>query len=325
MENFLEKAQLEIAKTIGEPIDPNLPVPPILLEIADFETAEAGEDVKIYTSEDVNGGDLSSTTGDVLYSVASNGQITGVEVTPNTPATLAFTTVQSRLERVHIDNLLNSPDQTVLARRKAAITRGMDKKIVKEALDLILNCDGSSGRPDQEVIQASGMDLYDLCQAMVHKIEDFGDNYILLVGSTVKEALDSYDKVNASNFAYRVGIKEYLAGAGITVVKVNGFVVYGYGSTTAVKVLAATKMILVARDSLVAKGKPITYVRRKINAALAAQMGTEVDATFRATSVIPIPIGEGSYNILAFGIHAFEQRICALLNFRAVTWATYTP
>jgi len=305
---YLDMAQ-QIGKIIGQPIDPNQPVPPVLNEIANYETAEPGDEVKIYTVEDTN-------QGDSVYSVGTSGAITHYKVTPQTPAVIAFTSVQSRLERVHIDALLNSPDQSVIARRKAAITRGLDKKIVKEALDLIL----AVGR--QEVVQATGRDLYDLIVGMKHKIEDYGDNYILLGGTAVSEKLDTYDKDNVSNFQYRIGIKEALAQMGIKFVKVYGTAVYTLDGGSATKVLADDKMVLVARDSNIAAGKPLVYVRRKIAPAIAQMMGSEVDATFRANTVVPLPVDVDGTQTLAFAIHAFEQRVCALLNFRNVAWAT---
>lgn len=303
--NFLEIAE-NIGKIIGQPIDPNVPVPPVLQEIFDYETAEPGEEVKIYTTEDTN-------AGDTIISVGSNGAISNYKVTPQTPAVIPFTSVQSRLERVQVDALLNSPDQSVVARRKAAITRALDKKVTKEALDLIL------AASSQEV-SGSGLDLYDLIMAMKHKIEDYGDNYVLLVGSSVSNAIDVYDKVNATNFHYRVGLVEMLEKKGIKVVKVIGS--FNLDDQNSLKVLADDKMILVAKDSTIAKGKPGVYVRRKISPAIAQMMGTEVDNTFRANTVIPLPVNVDGTNTLCFGIHGFEQRVCALLNTRAVAWAT---
>jgi hypothetical protein len=317
MENLIEKAAQEIGKIIGQPIDPNLPVPPVLNEIFDYDTAEPGEEVKIYTTEDTN-------AGDTITAVSTDGHIVNYKIDPQTPAVIPFTSVQSRLERVHVDAILNSPDQSVLARRKAAITRGLDKKIVKETLDLLLAVSS------QEVVQGTGMDLYDLVIAMKHKIEDFGDNYILLVGTKVSEAIDVYDKVNATNFNYRIGLVETLKEKGIKVVKVYETAYFNFIDTTAtgepetdnVKVLARDKMILVARDSNIQKGKPGVYIRRKISPAIAQMMGSDVDATFRASSVIPLPVNLSGNNTLAFGIHAFEQRVCALLNYRGIAWAT---
>jgi hypothetical protein len=319
MEDYISKAAQEIGKIIGQPIDPNLPVPAVLNEIFDYETAEPGEEVKRYEYEDTN-------AGDTITAVSTDGHIVNYKIDPQTPAVIPFSSVQSELQRLHVDAILNSPDQAVIARRKAAITRGLDKKITKEALDLIIAANGGS----QEVVQATGMDLYDLIIAMKHKIEDYGDNYILLVGTKVSEAIDVYDKVNATNFNYRIGLVETLKEKGIKVVKVYATAVFNFIDTTAsgdpetsnIKVLDTDKMILVARDSTIQKGKPGIYVRRKIAPAIAQMMGSDVDATFRATTVMPLPVNVGGTNTLAFGIHAFEQRVCALLNYRGTAWAT---
>jgi len=317
MENLIEKAAQDIGKIIGQPIDPNLPVPPVLNEIFDYETAEPGEEIKIYNVEDTNASGM-------ITAVGSDGKIMNYKIDPQTPAIIPFTSVQSRLERIHVDAILNSPDQSVIARRKAAITRALDKKITKEALDLLL------GVASQEIVQATGMDLYDLVIAMKHKVEDFGDDYILLVGTAVSEAIDVYDKVNATNFNYRIGLVETLREKGIKVVKVYETAYFNFIDTTStgdpetdnIKVLARDKMILVARASNIQKGKPGVYIRRKIAPAIAQMMGSDVDATFRASTVIPLPVNVDGTNTLAFGIHAFEQRVCALLNYRGIAWAT---
>jgi len=319
----IELAAQEIGKIIGQPIDPNLPVPPVLAEVFDYETAEVGEEVKIYTVEDTN-------QGDTITSVNSAGQIVVTRVDPQNPAVIPFTAAMSRLEYVLVDAALNSPDQSLIARRKAAITRGLDKKLTKECLDTMLALDGVSGRPNQEVVLASGMDLYDLIIAMKEKIEDYGSDFILLVGTAVSNAIEVYDKVNAVNFHYNVMLEDTLAKKGIKVVKVYETAVYNYIDTTAsgnpqttnIKVLAANKLILVSRDSRIQKGKPGIYVRRKINPAIAQAMGSEVDATFRANTVVPMPVIVNGSNTLAFGIQAYESRVLALLNYRGVCWAT---
>jgi len=300
---------MEIAKVIGEPIDPNLSVAPALAEIADFDTAMPGEDVKTYTSEDSN-------ANDAIYTVGAAGVITVVKVTPQTPTALTFSGMQSRLEYVLVDEVMNSPDQSALGRRKAAIARAMDKKELKEALDLILGVAG------QEVTQASGEDIFDVIIKMKHLVEDYGDNYVLLCGTSCKEKLDSYDKDNVTTFNYKAGLKEFLADSGIKVVKIVGTYSLDGGSQT--RVLATDKMILVARNSTIAQGKPLVFVRRIISPEIAAGMGADVDRAQRALIVVPTPVvvSTSSLNTLAYGIYAYESRINALLNFRATCWAT---
>ena len=45
---------LEIAKLIGEPINPSLPVPVAITAIADIDTADPGEKVFYFSSEDTD-------------------------------------------------------------------------------------------------------------------------------------------------------------------------------------------------------------------------------------------------------------------------------
>lgn len=300
----MDRVDLEIAKTIGVPIEDNLKVPVALAEIADVSTAEPGEEVKYYASEDANDDDI--------YTADANGVLTLHKLSASAATPLAFVGLQSKLEYVLINDVMagsegNKPDTGVLGRKKASITRSMDKQEVKRICDAILSV------ASQEVTLDSGEDLYDGLVKMVHLVEDFGDNFVLLAGSTIKEKIDIYDKVNADNFHYRIGIKEYLANAGITLIKVTGKV-------NGAAILAATKCILVARDSTIAQGKPIIFVRRRVSPEIAAMMGA-TDAE-RLISVAQAPtIIDGTNNLLGYGVFGFEAVIEAIVNFRALAWS----
>jgi hypothetical protein len=300
----MDRLDLTIAQVLGAPIDPNLKVPVALAEIAEIETAQPGDLVRIFnnSAEDVQ--------ADVIYSIDANGELTINKVSPVAPATLTFVGLQSKLDYVLIDEILPAADQNALARKKAGITRAMDKQEVKRICDAIL------GIASQEVTQLSGEDLYDLIVKMGHLVEDYGDNCVLLVGSTVKEAIDVYDKVNADNFHYRVGIKEYLAEAGIKVIKMTGKVNGG-------AILATAKLILVARDSTLAIGKPITFVRRLMSPEIAKLMNSE--SAERAISVAQAPtvISATGKNTLGYGVFGYESIIETITNYRALAWATY--
>ena len=127
-----ERLDLEIAKVIGQPIDPNLKVPVALAEIADVSTAEPGEEVKYYATEDGNADDI--------YAADANGQLIIHKLTANAATALSFVGLQSRLEYVLINDVLsgsegNKPDTGVLGRKKASITRSMDKQEVKRIVN----------------------------------------------------------------------------------------------------------------------------------------------------------------------------------------------
>jgi len=306
----MDRIDLEISKVIGEPIDPNLRVPQVISEIAEVSVAGPGEEVKYYASYDANVDDI--------YTADSGGAITIHKLSASNATALSFAGLQSKLEYVLINDVLcgaegNKTDTGVLGRKKAAISRAMDKEEVRRMCALIVAVTG------QQVVQATADDLYDLIVKMVHKLEDYGDNYVLLAGSTVKESIDTYDKENADNFNYRIGLKEYLASAGITVIKVPGTFTNTSGASQ--RLLATNKLLLVARDSTIAAGKPIIFVRRQVGAEIAKMMNAE--NAERLISVAQAPtIIDGTNNLLGYGVFGFESVIEAVVNPNAVCWAT---
>jgi len=298
-----ERIDFEIARVLGAPIDPNFKVSLPLAEICNLETAQPGELVRIFNSSDED------ANVDDIYSVDANGGLTIHKVSPVAPATMTFVGVQSKLEYVLIDEILPAADQSALARKKAGITRAMDKKELSNILAAIVAV------VSQEVVQGSGVDLYDLIQGMIHKVEDYGDNYALLVGSSVKEAIDSYDKINADNFNYRVGLKEFIASSGITVTKV-------IGKVNGARVLATDKLILVARDSTLAMGKPITFIRRLMSPEIQQLMKSEQAERAISVAQAPTVINADGKNTLGYGVFGYESVIQTITNYRALAWAT---
>src|SRR5579863_3884021 len=120
---------IEYAKLIGEPINYQLPVPMELGLIADTFTAEPGEHVWRYSNID--------EIADVCLDVDTNGVITVIQRSPLKDVELAFKGLNSKLDYVLIEDILNRVDTNALARRKAAITRAMDKRELKVILDAI--------------------------------------------------------------------------------------------------------------------------------------------------------------------------------------------
>jgi len=298
---------LEIAKQVGQPIDPSKPVPFELSAIADVMTAEVGEKVWRYTEFDPN-------YGDAVYAVDGAGTINAVKKTPTGDAEITFSGLSSKLEYVEIDEILGETDNTqVLARRKASITRSMDKKEVKNIMDAIVNLTaGAFPGVLPEVVSVTGLDLYDAILEMKHLVEDYGDKFVLLCGSTVKEKLDTYDKDNVATFEYRIGILETLKRLGIEVVKV-------FGQLNSVDLLAKKKMILVARNSRIADGKPVKFVRRKISADIAKLMGATVETAQRAVIVNPTPVlTDANVKTLAYGIYGYESIAMTITNPKAL-------
>ena len=305
----MSQKSVEIAKYIGAPIDSNLKVGKILAEICDNDTALPGEEVKTLVPDDANGVDN-------IYTSDANGTITAVKVVMGAPTLLTFSHLQTKLEYVLVSEVLDSPDQSALGRRKGSITRRLDKIETKRVLDMLLAI------TLQEVVQATGEDIYAVIMKLMRKVENYADNYVLLCGTDCWAKIDDYEKDNADNFQYRVSVNELLVEKKITKIKVIGNIKLDGGSD--VPVLAANKMIIVGRDSQLAQGKPVVMVRRLIS-AIAGQAGAEVDVEERALYVAetPTPFYNGTTLAHGYGIFGYESVIQAVLNYRAISWATF--
>ena len=292
------RLDLEISMLLGEPINIQHNVPVAIEEVADTYTAEAGEHV--WRIRDLD------KTADVCYTIGSNGVITPVKRTPKTDVLVTFSNLNTPMDYVLVTEVLNSVDTNALAERKAAITRAMDKLELKTLLDGILTPTNTLFPYNEvggyEVTVESGDDLYDVFLKGVHGVEDWGDNYSAMVGKTVKEKIDTYAKDYASTHNYDVNLTGKLAQLGITVRKIFGKV--APASEVEVDLLNAKKFVMVAKDSTMSKGKPIQFVRRKINATIAAQMGVEVDNAQRGILVTDLVYG--------YGVHGFESYVMAV-------------
>ena len=303
---------LKIAKLIGSPINEQLPVPMTLAEIADLDTAKPGEKVFYFANRD-------DDPDEIYYVNTSTGEMVTVKRSPVSDTELTFQGLNSRIEYVLVDSILSSPDTSVLARKKEHISQGMDKLELKMILDALI-----ASADIAEIAIPSGGDLYDVIMDAKHAVEDYGDDFVLLAGSDVKEKIDTYDKDEASSHYYKAGIREMLSNVGIKVIKVFGNVKTGTAADnkadtgTTQRLLSSSKFILVARNSTIAKGKPIEFVRKEISADIARLMGAQVDKLQRALIVNPTPVNVTGVNTLAYGVYGYESVIEAIKNRKAI-------
>jgi len=306
----MDRPFLEIAKTIGEPINPSLPVPVEIRAIANLETADPHEKVWSFQAYD--------TDNDEILDVESDGSITVQKRDAIGDTELTFKGLNSQLEYVLVDAVLASVDKNLLGRKKGAIARGLDKREVKMILDGIMSPTSASFPATylQSVTKASGEDLYDVIQKAIHKLEDYGDGFVLLAGTEAKEAIDKYDKEKAGSHNYKVDLKGFLRDNDVKVLKIFGKVAVTDGGALQA-LLDAKAMILLATNSRIADGKPITFVRRRISPEIAKLMGANVDEAQRANIVNPVPV-QASGNKLAYGVYAYESIIFAITNPKAI-------
>jgi len=318
-----ERIDLKISKLIKEPINYQQPVPVELEAIADVYTAEPGEHVWRVKNID--------ELFDVVLDVDVDGKITVIKRSPLQDIELTFKGLNSKKDYVLVEDVLNKVDTDALARRKEAITRGMDKRELKLILDAILapantyypyNLTANAG-----ITVASADDLYDVLLKAKHALEDYGDGYVTLAGTSVKEAIDLYDKAKAASFNYNVTLSAKLRELGIDVLKVFGKVSVDSADpeTVETKLLAAKKFIMVAKNSRVVNGKPISFVRRRITPAIAERMGADVDKAQRAIFVgqVPTPVvfAGTSREVLGFSVYGYESIIFCITNPKAIVAA----
>lgn len=296
---------LVIAKLLGgEPLDVNLPVPIEIGEICNIDTAEPGEDVYKWSSAE--------TTADSVKTIDANGVITATKVTLKGKTALNFTSLNTDKEYIEIDELLSSPDQKVFERRRNALVRGLDKIEVRLLLKLVTD--------DTDVVTISipsAGDIYDTIADAKHALEDYGDTYVLLAGSAVKETIDNYDKKKVGSFNYKVDLMGYLSKVGIKVRKIFGTVKYT-GDDSAQRLLDTNKFILVAIHSTIKEGKPLWFVRRRLNPEIAKMMDADVDKAQRGLFVERATTQVTNTEVLAFGVFAFESIVMANANYKAL-------
>lgn len=302
--NPIEKAY----ELINTPIDPNLRCPVELADIVDYKESEAGETVEYFASS------AQDRAADDIYAADADGTITYHKIGLKSVTALTFVGLQSKLETILIDEIMNSKDQTALAAKKDGIIRAMDCEEVRRIINLVL------AASTQEINKASGEDLLDVIINMKQKVSNYATNYILLVASDVMDAIEKYDKENVTNFYYKMGILEEFAKLGIQkVVKVLGNSGYAGGDTP---VIAAGKAILVGRDSSLAQGRPIKFRRRKFGKEIAELSGASEGAVrlVNIEGTARIINGSGA-NTLGYGVYGYESVIQVLTNFRAVSWS----
>jgi len=298
---------------INEPIDPNLKVPVELVDIVNYKESEPGETVEYFASSAQDRG------ADDLYAASAAGTLTYHKIGLKTVTALTFEGLQSKLETVLLDEILNSKDQSALAAKKDGIIRSMDKEEVRRILALCLAV------PSQEIAKATGEDILDVIIRMKQKVSVYSTNYILLVASDVMDEIEKYDKENVDNFNYKMEILAEIKKLGIEkIVKVIGTVAVDPATGTDVggDVLAAGTAILIGRDSSLAAGRPITFLRGKFTKEIAELSGA-AEGAVRLIDVARTPsvVNGANANTLGYGCFGYESVIQVLTNYRAISWS----
>uniref|UniRef100_A0A6M3JR27 Capsid protein n=1 Tax=viral metagenome TaxID=1070528 RepID=A0A6M3JR27_9ZZZZ len=307
MDNLQSKyAPLEMAKQIGEPLDPRKPYPDIVEAVCVVDTAEPTDYVYYHTYLDWT---------NTVYTITSTGAVTSSNVAPQ--AATEFTFIDSATPEYYVTiNSLASAKEATLARILKGINQTLNMKENKYIIDLGIAAAAALGGDNAQVLTSAQMRFsYNDLIEMILAVVDYGDNYVLLVGSELDQDIllwnwndnKYHDLLQAFN---ALNIKKMRMGVGNLAVD----------SATGVRQLIASRGLLVATSTEM--GKPFLFVRRKLNDIdlLGAAIKQDGEKPQRLVFVSPNPINAsgGTTRYLAVGITGYEQIVAACVNARCV-------
>jgi len=292
----------EIAKTLGDVYDVELPIPEVISAIFRTERAEVGEHV-YYLAPEVADKKVLALTSDCI--------VTQVKVTPRTRTEVTWTDLVSEEYYVCIPDLLKA-DHNVLQFFGDSIIEAMDRQEVFAVLALVAAGAASTGNVYTLDSGKTKFDYPKLVE-MARSVAKYGKNLVLITGADVTTdiTLMNYDAdKNQAVSLESAGVKTWIPVEELTV-DVNAV------SKT---VIAANRAYLVAvSDSK--NNKPGIFVRRKVE-ALGAASDTEVIAKERIAIMSGNMMNVGSNRKISKAIAGFEEYSGTLVN--AYTVAQFT-
>lgn len=288
---------LEIARILGEPVDPRKPYAPVIELIAETDIAEPNDYTYYY--------DVLVET-DKVYTITSTGEVTQENVVPDSPAQLTFADFASPEYYVKITDLASAKERT-LARKVATINRAMNAQEVQRIISLI---DAAVPAGNTFGI-GSGYHAftYERLVTMIDSITDYADNYVLLVGTVIDKQIKLWDWTDNKYTSLSSALKDL----NVTIVRQFGSVTVDGASSV---ILNANTAYLVGTSS--ATGKPIIWVRKRIDdiELLGGALKQNGEKPQRLIFVSPNPIHAttGTNRYLAVGITGFEEYAAAVVN-----------
>ena len=289
---------------MGEPLDPRKPYTDVVSLVCETDTAEPNDYHYYY--------DVLGET-DKIYTITSTGEVTSENVTADTPVQFTFIDVATPEYYVKLTELASAKEAT-LARKLKTINRALNMYENKYIFDLAASA--TSSVSTQHVLTSGCLRFnYANLIDMIQDVVDYGDNYILFVGSTIDTDIKKWDwndnKYQSLTTAFKdLGIQKVRMGTGDVTIDGSG-----------ARQLLAIRAYLVALNTEV--GKPFLFVRKKLSdidllGAAIKQNGEKPERLVFA-SPNPITASAGTTRYLAVGLTGFEEIVCACLNPYAVS------
>lgn len=294
-----------VAKIVGEPLDPLRPYPKVVEVLCEPETVEAGEDLYKF--------DALPTDKKIFY-IDAQGAVQSAQVTPATPVLLHFTDNLTQEFYIAFTDLLTAK-YDVMANKRIQITRSLNAEEIKK---VVLVHDAAVPVANQNYFaQGETKFKYPHLIAMRDQVKDYGDSFVLLVGSSIEHDITMWD-YDENKFQ---SLKAALEALNITIIRIVGSVYRNpvanknEGQLVERSLLSTNKAILVALNSEM--GKPGIFARRKLNPIQI--LGGEIDGQLqRAIIQSPAIMPVGGNRLPAIGVVGFESIVVSVRNVYAL-------
>jgi len=312
--------QLELARIIGQPVDPRKPYTDLIDLICETDTATPEDyiyyfDVLVETEK--------------IFALSAGGDIQQENVQLDTPAQISFTDLATPEYYLKITDLANRKEDAI-ARKNKTINRALNAYENYKVIDLLNTAATGIGNTNT---LGSGFTRFSFPHLinMLEQVQDYGDSYVLVVGSQIDKDIILWDwndnKYHSLSEALAdLNIKKIRIGLGAAARTFNLATAASGGSTpTSVDILATNTAYLVATST--EAGKPLLFVRKQIDdmKALGGVLAEGGDKPQRLVFVSPNPITvTGTARYLAVGMTGYEQIALAVVNPYAVSKFTRT-
>lgn len=297
MEKGFKYDALELARIIGEPVDPRRRYADVITKVCEIDYADPEEYVYQF--------DVLSET-DTIYTITSNGVITASHVVPDTPVLMTFIDIASPEYFMKITELAKAKERTI-ARKVKTINRAMNAWEIYKILDLVNTAVVTRGN-----VAALGSGettfTYKHLIDMIDQIIDYSADYHLVMGTTIDKDIKLWNWTDDKNQS----VLEAFDRLGIGVSRVNTTVTIDGTPTSA---LASTRCFLFGLDTE-EPSKPVLFVRKKLDdiTSLGGVIYDNGEKPERLVFVSPNPVQVTNSRYLAVGVTGYEQIAAAVTN-----------
>lgn len=288
---------LELARIIGEPLDPRRPYSNLVAAVCDTDSADPNEYVYSFDA---------FLDTDRVYTITSTGQLTTTNVSPLTPTLLTFTDIATDEFYVKITDLANAKER-VLGRKKATINRALNAEENYQVIQVIDAAAVGKGNVNDLRSGEKAFNYQHLID-MIDQVIDYSEKYVLVAGTQIDKDVKLWDWTDNK---YHSMIESF-NDLGITVELVKATVTI---DSTVTSVLSAYVGYLCGTVTE-KPGKPILFVRKRMNEIekLNGIISETGDMAERLVFASPNPVQVSGTRYLAVALTGYEEFTLATQN-----------